>query len=112
MGLEPLPFQQISPSLVLSHLRKLYIRKATGLDTVSARFLREYFDLFFNSLALIFNRSTETSIFLMNGRAQGSLLSTRNVAIEVTPEITSQFQSFLWWLRSSGRLSMISYIVI
>ena len=63
MGFEPLPFQQISPSLVSSHLRKLYMRKATGLDTVSARFLREYFDLFFDSLALIFNRSTETSIF-------------------------------------------------
>ena len=38
-------FQQISPSLVSSHLRKLCMRKATGLDTVSARLLRECFDL-------------------------------------------------------------------
>ena len=56
-------FQQISPSLVSFHLRKLCMRKATGLDTVSARLLREYFDLISDSLALIFNRSIETSIF-------------------------------------------------
>ena len=55
-------FQQISPSLVSSHLRKLCIRKAIGLDTVSARLLRECFDLISDSLALIFNRSIETSI--------------------------------------------------
>ena len=47
--------QQISPSLVLSHLRKLCMRKATGLDTVSARLLRECFDLISDSVALIFN---------------------------------------------------------
>ena len=56
-------FQQISPSVVSFHLRKLCMRKATGLDTVSARLLREYFDLISDSLALIFNRSIETSIF-------------------------------------------------
>ena len=56
-------FQQISPSLVSSNLRKLCMRKATGLDTVSARLLRECFDLISDSLALIFNRSIETSIF-------------------------------------------------
>ena len=60
-------FQQISPSLVSSHLWK-----ANGLDTVSARLLREYFDLISDSLALIFNRSIETSIFP----------DTRNVAIK------------------------------
>ena len=56
-------FQQISPSLVSSHLRKLCMRKATGLDTVSARLLRECFDLISDSLVLIFNRSIETSNF-------------------------------------------------
>ena len=55
-------FQQISPSLVSSHLCKLCMRIATGLDTVSARLLRECFNLISNSLALIFNRSIETSI--------------------------------------------------
>ena len=39
------------------------MRKATGLDTVSVRLLRECFDLISDSLALIFNRSIETSIF-------------------------------------------------
>ena len=39
------------------------MRKATVLDTVSARLLRECFDLISDSLALIFNRSIETSIF-------------------------------------------------
>ena len=48
-------FQQIRPSLVSSHLRKLCMRKATGLDTVSARLLRECFDIISDSLALIFN---------------------------------------------------------
>ena len=38
------------------------MRKSTGLDTVSARLLRECFDLISDSLALIFNRSIETSI--------------------------------------------------
>ena len=45
-------FQQISPSLVSSHLRELCKRKATGLDTVSARLLRECFDLISDPLAL------------------------------------------------------------
>ena len=56
-------FQQISPSLISSHLCKLCTRKVTGLDTVSPRLLRECFDLISHSLALIFNRSIETSIF-------------------------------------------------
>ena len=57
-------FQQISPYLVSSHLCKLCMRKATGLDTVSAGLLRECFDLISDSLALIFNRSIEISILL------------------------------------------------
>ena len=40
------------------------MRKATGLDTVSAGLLRECFDLISDSLALIFNRSIEISILL------------------------------------------------
>ena len=56
-------FQQISPALVSSLLLKLCTRKATGLDIVSARLLRECFDLICDCLALIFNRSIETSIF-------------------------------------------------
>ena len=48
---------------VLSHLNKLYKRKATGLDSVSARLLRECPDLISGSLALIFNQSIDTGIF-------------------------------------------------
>ena len=39
------------------------MRTATGLDTVSARLLRECFHLISDSLAVTFNRSIETSIF-------------------------------------------------
>ena len=38
-------------------------RKATGLDSVSARLLRECADLISGSLALIFNQSIDTGIF-------------------------------------------------
>ena len=47
----------------------------------------------------------------MNGRALGSLLSTRNVAIEAIPQITGRSRSFLLWLKFSSALFMISYIV-
>ena len=47
----------------LTIVTRICMRKATGLDTVSARLLRECFDLISDSLALIFNRSIETSIF-------------------------------------------------
>ena len=56
-------FQQVSPSLVSSLLLKLCMRKATGLDTVTARLLRECFYLISDPLGPIFNLSIETSIF-------------------------------------------------
>ena len=82
-------FQQISPSLVSSHLRKLCMRKATGLNTVSARLLRECFDLISDSLALIFNRSIETSIFPDEWKSARitRLYSARNVAIGAIPKL-------------------------
>ena len=48
---------------VLSQLNKLCKRKATGLDSVSARLLRECADLISGSLALVFNQSIDTGIF-------------------------------------------------
>ena len=86
-------FQQISPSLVSSHLGKLCMKKATGLDTVSARLLRECFDLISDSLALISIDRLKQVFFPMNGGALGSLLFTRNVAIEAIPQITDRFRS-------------------
>ena len=48
---------------VLSHLNKLCTRKATGLDSVSARLLRECPDLISGFLPPIFNQSIDTGIF-------------------------------------------------
>ena len=56
-------FQRVTQSHVLSYLNKLCKRKATGLDSVSARLLRECPDLISGSLALIFNQSIDTGIF-------------------------------------------------
>ena len=56
-------FQRVTQSHVLSHLNKLCKRKATGLDSVSARLLKECPDLISWSLALIFNQSIDTGIF-------------------------------------------------
>ena len=56
-------FQRVTRLHVLSQLNKLCKRKATGLDSVSARLLRECPDLISGSLALIFNQSIDTGIF-------------------------------------------------
>ena len=50
-------------STVLSLLSKLCKSKATGLDKISSRLLRECPDLLAESLCTIFNRSIETGIF-------------------------------------------------
>ena len=53
----------INCSTVLSVLSKLCKSKATGLDKISARLLRECPDLIAEPLCAIFNRSIETGIF-------------------------------------------------
>ena len=55
-------FQRVTQLHVLSQLNKLCKRKATGLDSVSVRLLRECPDLIPESLALIFNQSIDTGI--------------------------------------------------
>ena len=104
-------FQKISPSLVSSHLRKLCMRKATRLDTVSARLLRECFDLISDSLALIFYRSIEASIFPDEWKSAGITPLCKKCGNRSDP-ITGRSRSFLWWLKFSSGLFMISYIVI
>ena len=108
-------FQQISPCLVSSHLRKLCIRKATGLDTVSARLLRECFDQISDSLALIFNRSIETSIFPDEWKSARITPLYKKCGNRSDPsnhsnyaQITGRSRSFLWWLKFSSGLFMIS----
>ena len=56
-------FQRVTQLHILSQRNKLCKRKATGLDSVSARLLRECPDLISESLALIFNQSIDTGIF-------------------------------------------------
>jgi len=51
------------PSTVVSLLSKLCTSKATGLDNISARFLRDCWDIIGKSLYKIFNRSIETGVF-------------------------------------------------
>ena len=53
----------VTQSHVLFHLNKICKRKATGLDSVSARLLKECPDLISWSLALIFNQLINTGIF-------------------------------------------------
>jgi len=50
-------------SIVLSLLSRLSISKATGLDKISARLLRECADLIASSLCSIFNLSITTGVF-------------------------------------------------
>ena len=56
-------FTSIAQSQVLLHLIKLCRIKVTGLDSISARLLRECPDLISKSLTRIFNQSIVTGIF-------------------------------------------------
>ena len=61
--LESFQLKTIYNSTVISLLSKLSKSKATDLDKISARLLRECSDIILNSLCLIFNRSISTGIF-------------------------------------------------
>ena len=61
--LESFQLKTIDNSTVFSSLSKLSKSKATGLDKISARLLRECSEIISNSLCLIFNRSISTGIF-------------------------------------------------
>ena len=55
--------KEINPSTVFALLSTLSRSKATGLDKISSRLLRECPDLITESLCLIFNRCITTGIF-------------------------------------------------
>ena len=61
--LESFQLKTIDNSTVFSLLYKLSKSKATGLDKISARLLRECSDTISNSFCLIFNRFISTGIF-------------------------------------------------
>ena len=56
-------FEKATPTHVFALLSKLYKSKATGLDSISAKLLRECPDLLAQSLTHIFNQSLMTGIF-------------------------------------------------
>ena len=56
-------FEEITSAHIYSLLSKLCKSKATGLDSISAKLLRECPDLIAESLTLIFNQSLLTGIF-------------------------------------------------
>ena len=58
-----LQYVNTNPSKVFLLLLKLCKSKATGLDKISARLLRESADLIANSLCSIFNRSINSGVF-------------------------------------------------
>ena len=55
--------QEVNSRTVFFHLSNLSKSKATGLDGISSRLLRECPDLISEYLTLIFNRSINTGIF-------------------------------------------------
>ena len=56
-------FEKTTSTHVFSLLSKLCRSKATGLDNISAKLLRECPDLLAESLTVIFNQSLITGIF-------------------------------------------------
>ena len=66
-------FSSTSSSIVFSHLNKLCGSKATGLDNISAKIIRECADLISVSLCDLFNKSLFSGIFLTIGNMLGLL---------------------------------------
>ena len=56
-------FEEPTPTNVFALLSKLCKSKATGLDNISAKLLRECLDVLAESLTHIFNQSLMTGIF-------------------------------------------------
>ena len=56
-------FSSTSSGIVFSHLNKLCRSKATGLDNISAKIIRECADMISVSLCDLFNKSLLSGIF-------------------------------------------------
>ena len=67
-------FTPTNSSQVLLLLNKLSKLKATGLDKISARLIREYADLICMSISMIFNCSLTTAYSQMTGKVLKLLL--------------------------------------
>ena len=99
-------FQRVTQLHVSFQLNKLCKRKATGLDSVSARLLRECPDLISESLALIFNQSIDTGIFPDEWKSAritplfkkaGSRIDPSNYRpISIIPVVTNVFERIVY----------------
>ena len=72
----PLSILRSSPTCK-QNTSKLCKSKATGLDNISGKLLRECPDLISESLLCLFNLSIKKKIFAMSGKAHELLYSTR-----------------------------------
>ena len=88
---EEFSFEIITPSQVILSLTKLCRSKATGLDSISARLLRECPDLIAKSLSQIFNQSIETEFFHTNGKMPESLHSLKMLGKELIHQLSTNF---------------------
>ena len=63
VGADPFVFSEISVSSVLSHLQSLDLKKSTGADGLSARFLKEIAVEITSPLTQLYNISLLTGVF-------------------------------------------------
>ena len=84
-------FEKTTTAYILSLLSKLCKSKATGLDKISAKLLKECPDLIAESLTLIFNQSLSTGILPMSGSLLGLPHYTKILENETIPQIIDQY---------------------
>ena len=86
--------EEVNSRTVFSHLSNLSKTKATGLDGISSRLVRECPDLISESLTLIFNRSINTGIFPDEWKCAKVILIHKLVNV-IVQTIIDQFPSSL-----------------
>ena len=102
-------FSSTSSSIVFSHLNKLCRSKATGLNNISAKIIRECADLISVSLCDLFNKSLLSGIFPDDWKcARVTPLFKQG---ETSDLIIDLFQSFPLLLKFSKGLFMTSCII-
>jgi len=84
-------FEKTTPTHVFALLSKLCKSKATGLDNISAKLLRECPDLLAESLTHIFNQSLIIS-FQMSGNLPESLHCIKILGSALIRRIIDQYQ--------------------
>ena len=104
-------FQRVTQLHVLFQLNKFCKKKATGLDSVSARLLRECPDLISESPALIFNQLIDTGIFPDEWKSARIPPLFKKAGSKSDPSI-GRYRLSRLWPRFSNGLFMINCIII